>query len=130
VSIGSIEPQFYALLLDLTGLAGDPAFRAQMDRSQWPALSEKLAAVIRTKTRDEWCAIMEGTDVCFAPVLNWAEAPSHPHNAARETFTTIAGVVQPNVAPRFSGTPSAIQGPPPKAGGDNEAVFADWGIKR
>ncbi len=130
VAIGSIEPQFYALLLDLTGLASDPAFQAQMDRSQWPALSEKLAGVIKTKTRDEWCAIMEGTDVCFAPVLNWAEAPSHPHNLARETFTTVAGVVQPNIAPRFSGTPSAIQGPPPKTGADNDAVLADWGVPR
>jgi alpha-methylacyl-CoA racemase len=129
VSIGSIEPQFYALLLDLTGLSSDPAFQGQMDRSQWPALSEKLAAVMKTKTRDEWCAIMEGTDVCYAPVLNWAEAPAHPHNAARQTFVEVAGVMQPNIAPRFSGTPSAIQGPPPKTGADNEAVFADWGIK-
>jgi alpha-methylacyl-CoA racemase len=130
VSIGSIEPQFYALLLDLTGLANDPAFQSQMDRSQWPALSEKLAAVIKTKTREEWCAIMEGTDVCFAPVLTWEEAAAHPHNVARETFTSVGGVVQPNVAPRFSGTPSAIQGPPPKSGADTDGVLEDWGIKR
>ncbi len=129
VSIGSIEPQFYALLLEKAGLSDDKAFHAQMDRSQWPTLSERLAAVIKTKTRDEWCALMEGTDVCFAPVLSWAEAPHHPHNAARETFVEVAGVMQPNIAPRFSRTPSAIQGPPPK-GADNDAVFADWGVKR
>lgn len=130
VSIGSIEPQFYALLLEKAGLSEDKAFHAQMDRSQWPALSERLAAVIKTKTRDEWCALMEGTDVCFAPVLSWAEAPRHPHNAARETFVEVDGVMQPNIAPRFSRTPSAIQGPPPKGPPDNDAVFADWGIKR
>jgi alpha-methylacyl-CoA racemase len=130
VSIGAIEPQFYALLLDKAGLSDDQAFHAQMDRSQWPALSERLAAVIKTKTREEWCALMEGTDVCFAPVLSWDEAPHHPHNVARETFVEVAGVTQPNVAPRFSRTPSAIQSPPPKTGADTEAVLADWGIVR
>jgi alpha-methylacyl-CoA racemase len=130
VSIGSIEPQFYALLLEKAGLSDDPAFHAQMDRSQWPALSEKLAAVLLTKTREEWCALMEGTDVCFAPVLSMAEAPLHPHNVARETFVTVGGVVQPNVAPRFSGTPSAVQGPPPKTGAHTEEVLSDWGVKR
>ena len=77
VAIGSIEPQFYALLLEKTGLAGDPEFAAQMDRASWPRLSTKLAAVIKTKTREAWCAIMEGTDVCFAPVLSWQEAIEH-----------------------------------------------------
>lgn len=128
VAIGSIEPQFYALLLEKTGLSADPAFQAQMDRSAWPALSARLAEVMATKTRDEWCAIMEGTDVCFAPVLSWAEAPSHPHNAARETFVEVEGVVQPNVAPRFSRTPSAVQGPPPAVGGDTARALADWGV--
>lgn len=130
LAIGAIEPQFYALLLDKAGLSDDQAFHAQMDRSQWPALSERLAAVIKTKTREEWCALMEGTDVCFAPVLSWDEAPHHPHNVARETFVEVAGVTQPNVAPRFSRTPSAIQSPPPKTGADTEAVLADWGIVR
>jgi alpha-methylacyl-CoA racemase len=130
VSIGAIEPQFYALLLDKAGLSDDHSFHAQMDRSQWPALSERLAAVIKTRTREEWCALMEGTDVCFAPVLSWDEAPHHPHNVARETFVEVAGVTQPNVAPRFSRTPSAIQSPPPKTGADTEAVLADWGIVR
>lgn len=128
VSIGSIEPQFYALLLEKTGLAADPAFAAQMDRSAWPALSEKLAAVIRTKTRDEWCRLMEGSDVCFAPVLSWDEAPKHPHNAARGTFVEVAGVTQPNAAPRFSRTPSAVQGPPPEAGADTQSALRDWGV--
>lgn len=128
VSIGSIEPQFYALLLEKTGLSNDPSFQAQMDRTAWPSLSEKLAAVIATKTRDEWCALMEGTDVCFAPVLSLAEAPEHAHNKARETFVTVDGVVQPNVAPRFSRTGSKVQGPPPQVGAHTEEALRDWGV--
>jgi alpha-methylacyl-CoA racemase len=128
VSIGSIEPQFYALLLEKTGLSADPAFAAQMDKSAWPALSEKLAAVIKTKTRDQWCAIMEGSDVCFAPVLSLGEAPHHPHNVARNTFVEVGGIVQPNVAPRFLGTPGQVQGPPPQAGADAKSALADWGV--
>jgi alpha-methylacyl-CoA racemase len=128
VAIGSIEPQFYALLLDKAGLSDDPAFRAQMDRAAWPALSEKLAHVIKQKTRDEWCALMEGTDVCFAPVLSLAEAPAHPHNVARETFVQIDGVTQPNIAPRFSRTPGAVQGPAPKVGAHTSEVLAEWGV--
>jgi alpha-methylacyl-CoA racemase len=129
VSIGSIEPQFYALLLEKTGLKDDPAFAAHMVKPEWPALSEKLAAVIATKTRDEWSALMEGTDVCFAPVLSMAEAPAHPHNAARETFVEVAGLTQPAPAPRFSRTPSAIQGPPGGAPEEAAAVLADWGVR-
>ncbi|MFZ4121853.1 MAG: CaiB/BaiF CoA transferase family protein [Caulobacterales bacterium] len=128
VAIGSIEPQFYALLLEKTGLSNDPAFLAQLDRSAWPILSEKLKAVFLTKTRDEWCAIMEGSDVCFAPVLSMAEAPNHPHNLARETFVEAFGVVQPNIAPRFARTPGAIQGAPPRGGQHTEEVLKDWGI--
>jgi alpha-methylacyl-CoA racemase len=110
ISIGSIEPQFYALLRQLAGLT-DHAFDAQMDRSTWPALRQRLAEIFCTKTRDEWCRIMEGTDVCFAPVLTIAEAPSHPHMAARKTFVERHGVTQPAPAPRFSRTPSAIREP-------------------
>ena len=106
ISIGSIEPQFYALLREHAGLAGDPAFDAQMDPSAWPALKDKLTAVFKAKTRDEWCAIMDGTDICFAPVLSLAEAPKHPHNAARGTFVEQDGMVQPAPAPRFSATPA------------------------
>ncbi|MFN3857813.1 MAG: CaiB/BaiF CoA transferase family protein [Caulobacter sp.] len=127
ISIGSIEPQFYALLLEKTGIT-DPAFQAQMDRSAWPDLKAKLADVIRTKTQAEWCALMDATDVCFAPILTLDEAPSHPHNAARETFVTIEGVVQPAPAPRFSATPGKVQGPPPKIGAHNEAALSDWGF--
>jgi alpha-methylacyl-CoA racemase len=128
ISIGSIEPQFYALLREKTGLDKDPAFDAQMDREQWPALQAKLADVIRTKTRDEWTAIMGGTDVCFGPVLDLDEAPRHEHNVARQTFVEVEGVVQPAPAPRFSATPGAIQGPPPAIGAHNEAALSDWGF--
>jgi alpha-methylacyl-CoA racemase len=108
ISIGSIEPQFYALLRDLAGLS-DTGFDAQMDPKAWPALKQKLVDVFKTKTRDEWCKIMEGTDICFAPVLTMKEAPKHPHMAARKTFVTRHGVTQPAPAPRFSRTPSAIR---------------------
>lgn len=128
VSIGSIESQFYAELLERAGLADDPDFAAQMDRSRWPSLKERLAAVFRTKTREEWCALMEHTDVCFAPVLSMAEAPEHPHNRARGTFTSVAGVVQPAPAPRFSRTPAAIQRPPAHAGQHTDEALSDWGF--
>jgi alpha-methylacyl-CoA racemase len=127
VSIGSIEPQFYKELLERLGLAGE-SLPHQMDRSQWPALKEKIAAIIATKTRDEWCAIMEGTDVCFAPVLSMSEAPAHPHIKARGTFTEVAGVVQPAPAPRFSRTPPEIQRPPAHAGEHTEEALRDWGV--
>jgi alpha-methylacyl-CoA racemase len=110
ISIGSIEPQFYALLRQLAGLS-EPAFDAQMDRATWPSLKRKLAEVFKTRTRDEWCKIMEGTDVCFAPVLTMAEAPLHPHMVARTTFINRHGVTQPAPAPRFSRTPSTIREP-------------------
>lgn len=128
VAIGSLEPQFYALLLEKLSLKDDPLFAAQMDRSQWPAMSKKIAAVVKTRTRDEWTALMEGTDVCFAPVLSMGEAPSHPHNAARGAFTDVAGVTQPAPAPRFSRTPAAIQGPAAAPGADTENVLSDWGV--
>jgi len=127
ISLGSIEPQFYALLLEKTGI-DDPEFQKQMDRAAWPSLHDKLAAVIATKTRDEWCAIMDATDVCFAPVLDLDEAPKHVHNAARQTFVEVAGVVQPAPAPRFSATPGAIQGPPPAVGAHDREALTDWGF--
>jgi alpha-methylacyl-CoA racemase len=104
ISIGSLEPQFYAELRLRAGLADDPDFDAQMDSRQWPALKAKLTALFKQKTRDEWCALMEMTDVCFAPVLTMAEAPVHPHNAARQTFIEVDGVMQPAPAPRYSKT--------------------------
>jgi len=127
VAIGSLEPQFYALLLEKSGLS-DPAFSDQMDRARWPELKSKLASVIASRSRNEWCAIMEGTDVCFAPVLSLEEAPRHPHNLARETFVAIDGVVQPAPAPRFSATPGKVQGPPRRIGADSETALTDWGF--
>ena len=106
ISLGSIEPQFYALLLEKTGLSGDPDFAQQMNPAQWGPLKERVTALILTKTRDEWCAIMDDTDICFAPVLSLREAPHHPHNVARGTFIEDDGMVQPAPAPRFSATPA------------------------
>ena len=106
VSIGSIEPQFYALLLDKAGLKDDPDFAAQMNPAGWPGLKDKLTALFLTKTRDEWGELMAATDICFAPVLSLTEAPQHPHNVARGTFVSDGGMVQPAPAPRFSATPA------------------------
>lgn len=105
ISIGSIEPQFYALLREKAGL-DDPAFDLQMDPRQWGPLKDKLTALFLSKTRDEWCAIMEHTDICFAPVLSLKEAPQHPHNKERGTFIEVDGILQPAPAPRFSETPA------------------------
>jgi alpha-methylacyl-CoA racemase len=127
ISVGSIEPKFYEELLRLSGLEGK-GLPGQLDRTRWPEMREVLQAVFRTKTRDEWCAIMEGTDVCFAPVLSMEEAPEHPHNKARGTFVEIGGVIQPGPAPRFSRTQAEIQGPPGKPGQNTDAVLSDWGF--
>ena len=128
ISIGSIEPQFYALLLDALDLTDDPALARQMDPAAWPALKERVAAAFRTRTRDEWCERLETTDVCFAPVLTMSEAAVHPHNVARGTFVEVGGVTQPAPAPRFSRTPGAIAGPPSPAGAHTRDVLADWGL--
>ena len=127
VSIGSIEPQFYALLLEKTGIT-DPQFQRQLDRDIWPELRAKLAGVFATKTREQWTDIMGGTDVCFAPILDLDEAPRHPHNAARQTFVEVSGVTQPAPAPRFSATPSAVPNPPPGIGAHNREALSDWGF--
>lgn len=102
VAVGAMEPQFYALLLEKLGLSDDPAFSRQMDTSLWPDAKARLTALFKTRRRDEWCALLEGTDACFAPVLSMAEAPDHPHNQARGTFIEAFGVTQPAPAPRFS----------------------------
>ena len=125
VSIGSIEPQFYALLRKLAGL-DDAAYDTQMDAKGWPALKEKLAAVFRSKTRDEWCRIMEGSDVCFAPILTMSEATKHPHMTAREVFITRHGIPQPAPAPRFSRTPSTVREPVTAKLGE---IAKTWGGK-
>ena len=126
LSIGPIEPQFYALFLEKAGIT-DPDFKAQWAREDWPALKEKLAAVLLIKSRDEWCALMEGTDACVAPVLDMNEAPRHPHNVARQTFIEVNGVTQPAPAPRFSRTP-AMMPTPPTPGASGADVLADWGF--
>ncbi len=128
ISLGSIEPQFYAELLRLTGLSDDAEFAGQMDKAKWPALKERLAGIFRTKTRDEWCAIMEHTDVCFAPVLTMGEAARHPHNVSRSTFVEVAGVQQPAPAPRFSRSTTSIARPPAHPGQHTRDVLADFGF--
>lgn len=127
VSIGSIEPQFYAELIRLAGL--DPAeFAAQNDKAEWPRMKARLVEVFKTKTRDEWCSLMEGSDVCFAPVLSMFEAPEHPHNRERGTFIEVDGVVQPGPAPRFSRTEPGRPTPPPAPGTHTDEGLADWGF--
>jgi len=127
ICIGSIEAKFYEELLRLSGLKGEELPR-QLDRKSWPAMKERIAKLFRTKTRDEWCRIMEGSDVCFAPVLSMEEAPRHPHNRQRATFVEENGVIQPAPAPRFSRTPSAIQRPPARPGEHTEEALRDWGF--
>jgi len=124
VALGPIEPQFYALLRDRCGLASDPDFDRQMERETWPALRRRLEDMFRTRPRGEWCALLEGSDACFAPVLDWDEAPRHAHNVARETFVTLDGVLQPAPAPRFDRTPNA----PPRtsAPATTETVLDRW----
>ncbi len=128
VSIGSIEPQFYAELLRLTGLDDDERFAGQMDKARWPELKRRLAELFATKTRDEWCAVMEATDACFAPVLTMSEAAAHPHNVARDTFVELGGTTQPAPAPRFSRTALEVERLPAHAGQHTREVLADWGI--
>ncbi|UZW55997.1 CoA transferase [Sphingobium sp. JS3065] len=127
ISLGAIEPQFHATMITLLGL--DPGdFADQHDKTQWPALKQAIAAAVRTKTRDEWCRIMEGTDACFAPVLRMSEAPAHPANVARECFVEIDGVVQAVPAPRFSRTPSRVRRGAPVPGEHTAQVLAAMGI--
>jgi alpha-methylacyl-CoA racemase len=127
VSIGSIEPQFYAELMRLTGLDGEE-LPWQHDKAQWPAMKERFAALFKTKTRAEWCELMERTDVCFAPVLSIPEAIEHPHNVARGTFVEVAGIPQPGPAPRFSRTQAEIQSPPAHAGQHTDEILAEAGF--
>jgi alpha-methylacyl-CoA racemase len=128
VALGAIEPQFYGELLAKIGLSGDPDMPAQLDRASWPAAKVKIAAAMRAKTRAEWQAILEGGDACFAPVLSMGEAPAHAHNQARGVFIERDGVVQPNAAPRFSRTPSAVQASAEADGGDRARILSDWGL--
>ncbi|MGO9057074.1 MAG: CaiB/BaiF CoA transferase family protein [Candidatus Binataceae bacterium] len=127
VAVGSIEAKFYRELLRLSGLEGEK-LPAQNDTSSWLAMKQRLASIFRTKTRDEWCRIMEGTEVCFAPVLSMSEAAAHPHNQHRGTLVEVDGVTQPAPAPRFSRTPGTIQRPPSAPGADTESALRDWGF--
>jgi alpha-methylacyl-CoA racemase len=128
IAVGTVEPKFHAELVARLGL--DVELDAQYDKTRWPDDKNRMAEVFRTKTRDEWCALLEGTDACFAPVLTPLEAPDHPHNRARGTFLELAGVPQPAPAPRFSrsapATPAAAMHP----GADTETVLAGWGFER
>ena len=128
VSIGSIEPQFYAELRQRAGLTEDRDFDAQHDRGQWGALKDKLAALFKGKTRAEWDALMEHSDVCYAPVLTMSEAYTHPHNQARGTFIEIGGAMQPAPAPRYSGTATATPQPAPMPGDQSDAILRGVGL--
>ncbi len=128
VSIGSIEPQFYAELMRLSGLGEDEGFPAQLSRGEWPAMKERVAEVFKAKTRDEWCEIMEHTDVCFAPVLAMDEAPQHPHNVERGTFVEANGLMQAAPAPRFSRTSPEMTRPAPHTGQHTDEVLAEFGF--
>ena len=125
ISIGSLEPQFYAELLEKAEIT-DPEFQEQLDEAAWPAKREKLDQLFKTRTRQQWCDIMEGTDVCFAPVLDLKEAPAHPHNIDRKTFVELEGVVQHAPAPRFSRTQGEIQGPAAMTGEHTREVLSAW----
>ena len=127
VSVGALEPQFYALLLEKLGLAGEELPR-QMDSAGWPALKERFEKLFKTRTRDEWCQLLEGSDACFAPVLEMREAPDHAHLKARQTFVEHAGTRQPAPAPRFSRTPARISRPAPEPGEHTDEALSDWGF--
>ncbi len=127
ISIGAIEPQFYSLLLANCGLT-DVSPSRQWDTTQWPALKARIAALVAMRPRDEWCTLLEGTDVCFAPVLDLDEAPAHRHNRARGTFIEVDGIAQPAPAPRFSRTEAEVRNPPPAPGSPDDDALADWGF--
>ncbi len=127
ITIGSIEPQFYAELLEKLALPAD-LLKTQRDRSTWPGLKAQFTAIFASKTRAQWCEVFEGSDVCFAPVMKFSEAPEHPQMKARGHFVTVEGVIQPGPVPRFSATPGKVQGPPPTIGQHSESALLDWGF--
>ncbi len=126
IAIGPIEPQFYALFLEKTGIT-DPEFKLQWDQARWPTLKERLRAILLEKTRDEWCGLMEGSDACVTPVLDMDEARQHPHNLSRNTFIEVDGVIQPAPAPRFSRT-APDRPTPPTARGVAADILHEWGF--
>jgi alpha-methylacyl-CoA racemase len=127
VSVGAIEAKFYAELLERLGLSGE-MLPAQHERNGWPVLRARFAEVFATRTRKEWCAVFEGSDACFAPVLSFSEARHHPHNAARGNFVAFGGVAQPAPAPRFSRTPPELRRTPPERGASGRQALAEWGF--
>jgi alpha-methylacyl-CoA racemase len=129
ISVGSLEPQFYDLLIKLTGMEGEK-LPDQMDRAAWPTLKDRMAKIFKSKTREEWCQVMEGTDVCFAPLLSMVEAPEHPHLVHRGTFIEVAGITQAAPAPRFSRTAPEISHPPPHPGQHTDEALSEWGFTR
>jgi alpha-methylacyl-CoA racemase len=128
VAVGALEPQFFELLKEKTGLAGAD-LPAQNDVRRWPELKSRLEELFRTRTRQEWCDLLEGSDACFAPVLDFEEAPGHPHHQARGTYMELDGMTQPAPAPRFSRTPAEVRFPPRPPGGDLDDVLRDWGVE-
>jgi alpha-methylacyl-CoA racemase len=130
ISIGSIEPQFYQLLLEKTGLANDADLPKQMSRQDWPILRQKLELIFLKKTRDEWDAIMLGTDTCYAPILTLEEAANHPHNKERGTFEQTDGVIQASPAPRFSRTSPEMPKASTAAGADTDEILSSIGASR
>jgi alpha-methylacyl-CoA racemase len=124
VAIGAIEDRFYKELTQRLALPALP----QHDRAGWPKMREQFAKTFKTKTRDEWCGVFEGSDACFAPVLSWSEARRHPQSISRNSYVTVAGVEQPAPAPRFSRTPAKLRGAPPERGEGGAQALADWGF--
>jgi alpha-methylacyl-CoA racemase len=129
IAIAPLEPKFYAAFLDVVGL-DDPGFRAQMDRAMWPRLRDALTATFLGRTRQQWCELLEGTDVCFSPVLDLDEAPNHVHNVERQTYVKVDEVTQPAPAPRFSRTPGSIQHPPAARGADAAQILEELGLTK
>jgi alpha-methylacyl-CoA racemase len=128
ISVGALETKFYRELLQRCGLGNDPEFASQFEQAKWPALKERMADLFRSRKRDEWCEILEGTDACFAPVLNLSEAPRHAHNRARQTFVDVDGVMQPAPAPRFSKSKDRVPARPPRRGEHTLSVLSEAGL--
>ncbi|MCH1614284.1 MAG: CoA transferase [Acidimicrobiales bacterium] len=127
ISIGSIEAKFHDVLLEITGLT-DATTVDRNDQSTWEEKKQRMAQLVRLKTREEWDELMLGSDVCYAPVLDFEEAPKHPHNVARQSFVEVEGVMQPAPAPKFSRTPGRVQMPPPSPGQHTSEILSDWGF--
>ena len=128
ISLGALDAKSFELMARLTGLADDGPLPDPDDRSTWPSMKERLAALVRTRTRDDWSRLLQGSDACFAPVLEPREAPDHPHNRERRTFVEVEGVVQAAPAPRFSRTVPGLPGRPARAGEHSEEALASWGF--